>query len=170
MVNMKTLTGQLCAAPKQRKTPRRELERQVKVLLDSINAKSEHGNVQKGLIGDCHTRLPEKRANFEFDFVKAAPHACTFGDGMFEMPVRGAFPLGDDARIRIQEAQSDGQTSGGHAARHIDRMDRNPARVVLIFRASHCLLSFCLACAVLLAKPLMGRATMQRARSTAGRG
>ena len=156
-----SVASPLGAASEQRKAPGREFERQVKMLLHGIDAEPEHGDVQKGRIGDCDSRVAEERADTEFHFLDAAQDAVSFGDRVYEMAVRGTGSFGDDQHVGLQSAQPHRQFCSRDAARDIDRVDGDAACFVPTgrFRQSASLSRF--ACANAREEPVMHHAAMQ---------
>jgi hypothetical protein len=173
MADIKNQMGrQLGTASEKRKAPRRELEGQVEMLAHGVNSKSEHRNLEKRWIRYKYARLPEERADVEFDLVSTTKHAVPIGNSMCEMTIFRACPFGNESRIRLQSTQPHRQSSRRHAPRYINCMDGNATRFVLTRHVRHPLALSRFARADYHRKPAMHSATMQRAEPTdnAGRG
>lgn len=116
-----------CTAPKQGKSPRCELEGQVKMLCHRIYSKAKDREVQERGVWNGDPGMPEIGADAEFDLVKAPDDICAFGDRMKKVARFGAHAFGDHARVLTKKGQPDGQAACGNAPRNVDRVNGDTA-------------------------------------------
>lgn len=98
------------AAAEEREAPRRELERQMKMLPYRVDPEPEHGDIHKGWIGDRHARLAEERTDTELDFVGSSKHVRPVSHGTQEMSVRRTDAFGDNPGVRSERQECPVQT------------------------------------------------------------
>lgn len=117
---------------KQGESPRRELERQVKVFFDLGDAKLKFCDLEKARIRHAHPIRPVIFRNIELDLVKAASDVVPLAYRVVKQAVLSAFSPRDFLIIAICAAQANLETGGGHAAGDVDGVNGNAAGLVCV--------------------------------------
>src|SRR5207245_44157 len=98
----------------QRIAPAREFQRQMKMLVDIVDAEAKRRHGEKAVIG-------EKLAEMKQHLVYSRRHTSALCDGMIEHTVGAEPPVGDAQLFGIDPPDLDAQALRGASARHIDR-------------------------------------------------
>src|SRR3954447_7557600 len=93
----------------------------MKMLVDILDAKAERRHRKERLA------LAKELAEMKQDLVLACRHARALRNGMIEHAVGTKPTVGDAQRVRIDPPDLDTQTLRRTSARHIDRVNGNPA-------------------------------------------